>query len=111
MARKLRAQCPGAIYHAMNCGDVREAFSLDNRDRELEEWCLGSDELRQELLAWVSELAGWEHRGEDIGESAQEKAEQIVREGPGTPGRRRARPGGPPQGRSSEAEDCRASAT
>lgn len=41
---------------------------------------LGSDEFRQELLAQVSEQAGPRHTGEDIRESAQAKAEQIVRE-------------------------------
>jgi putative transposase len=43
-------------------------------------WCLGSEEFRQELLAQVSELAGPEHRGEDIRQSAQEKAERILQE-------------------------------
>ena len=35
MARKLRVQYPGAIYHVMNRGDRREAIFLDDRDREL----------------------------------------------------------------------------
>jgi putative transposase len=43
-------------------------------------WCLGSEEFRQELLDQVSELAGPEHRGEDIRQSAQQKAERIVQE-------------------------------
>jgi hypothetical protein len=43
-------------------------------------WCLGSEEFRQELLAQVSELAGPEDRGEDIRQSAEEKAERIVEE-------------------------------
>jgi putative transposase len=33
MARKLRVQYPGAIYHAMNRGDRREPIFLDDKDR------------------------------------------------------------------------------
>jgi putative transposase len=33
MARKLRIQYPGAIYHVMNRGDRREAIFLDDKDR------------------------------------------------------------------------------
>ena len=34
MARKLRIQYPGAIYHVMNRGDRREDIFLDDHDRE-----------------------------------------------------------------------------
>ncbi len=34
MARKLRTQYPGAIYHVMNRGDWREAIFQDDEDRE-----------------------------------------------------------------------------
>jgi len=34
----------------------------------------------EELLAQVSELAGPEHRGQDIRQSAQDKAERLLRE-------------------------------
>jgi len=34
MARKLRIQYPGAIYHVMNRGDRREAIVRDDTDRE-----------------------------------------------------------------------------
>ena len=34
MARKLRIQYPGAIYHVMNRGDRREAIFEDDKDRE-----------------------------------------------------------------------------
>ncbi len=34
MARKLRLQYPGAIYHVMNRGDRREAIVEDDEDRE-----------------------------------------------------------------------------
>src|ERR1035441_5014441 len=35
MARKLRLQYPGAIYHPMSRGDRRELFFLDDTDRQL----------------------------------------------------------------------------
>jgi len=35
MARKLRSEYPGAIYHVMNRGDRRDAIFHDDRDREL----------------------------------------------------------------------------
>jgi putative transposase len=35
MARKLRVEYPGAIYHVMNRGDRREAIFLDDSDRQL----------------------------------------------------------------------------
>jgi putative transposase len=35
MARKLRVQYPGAIYHVMNRGDRREAIIIDDEDRQL----------------------------------------------------------------------------
>ena len=35
MPRKLRVQSPGAIYHAMNRGDRREAIVLDDQDQLL----------------------------------------------------------------------------
>ncbi|MEI6391601.1 MAG: transposase [Verrucomicrobiota bacterium] len=34
MARKLRIQYAGAIYHVMNRGDRREAIFEDDKDRE-----------------------------------------------------------------------------
>ena len=35
MARKLRSELPGAIYHVMNRGDHRAAIFPDDRHREL----------------------------------------------------------------------------
>ncbi|MSU59336.1 MAG: hypothetical protein EXS35_14395 [Pedosphaera sp.] len=35
MARKLRLEYPGAIYHVMNRGDRREDIFRDDKDREL----------------------------------------------------------------------------
>ena len=34
MARKLRFEYPGAIYHVMNRGDRREPIFRDDKDRE-----------------------------------------------------------------------------
>jgi hypothetical protein len=34
MARKLRVQYPGAIYHVLNRGDRREAIFKDDEDRQ-----------------------------------------------------------------------------
>ena len=34
MARKLRIQYPGAVYHVMSRGDRREAIFKDETDRE-----------------------------------------------------------------------------
>jgi REP element-mobilizing transposase RayT len=35
MARKLRVEYPGAVYHVMNRGDRREAIFRDDKDREM----------------------------------------------------------------------------
>ncbi len=35
MARKLRVEYPGAVYHVMNRGDRREAIFREDRDRVL----------------------------------------------------------------------------
>jgi hypothetical protein len=34
MARKLRVEHPGAIYHLMNRGDRREAIFMEDADQE-----------------------------------------------------------------------------
>jgi REP element-mobilizing transposase RayT len=54
MARKLRVQYPGAIYHAMNRGDRREPIFNDDQDRvlfmdTLAEACLKTD---WQIHAW-----------------------------------------------------------
>ena len=54
MARKLRVQYPGAIYHAMNRGDRREPIFRDDRDRQtflltLEEAC---EKTEWQIHAW-----------------------------------------------------------
>ena len=48
MARKLRLEYEGAIYHVMNRGDRREAIFKDDKDRErfletLAECCIKTD--------------------------------------------------------------------
>jgi len=43
-------------------------------------WCLGDKAFRKELLAQMSERAGGSHYGEELRESAQEKAQRIVAE-------------------------------
>jgi hypothetical protein len=35
MARKLRVEYPGAIYHVMNRGDRQEPIFIDEKDREM----------------------------------------------------------------------------
>ena len=41
-------------------------------------WCLGGEEFRRELLEQVQKLARSRHRGEEVRQSAQSKAESIV---------------------------------
>ncbi len=43
-------------------------------------WCLGGDAFRKELLAQMAEQAGTSHYGEELRESAEEKAQRIVAE-------------------------------
>jgi hypothetical protein len=61
MARELRIEYPGAVYHVMNRGDRREAILRDDVDRQrfVEARCGvagGGEEkaerVRQEELAW-----------------------------------------------------------
>jgi len=41
MARPLRIEYPGAVYHVMNRGNARYPIVLDDADRELFLGCLG----------------------------------------------------------------------
>lgn len=50
MARKLRIQYPGAIYHVMNRGDRREAIFEDDEDRQ----------RLLETLAQACQKTGWQ---------------------------------------------------
>ena len=60
MARKLRVQYPGAIYHAMNRGDHSEALSRVAHDPELfvatlAEACAKTDSQTTMTLAWIAQ--------------------------------------------------------
>ena len=50
MARKLRIQYPGAIYHVLNRGDRREDIFADDQDRK----CF------QDALAQACAKTGWQ---------------------------------------------------
>ncbi|HEX7506702.1 MAG TPA: hypothetical protein VF550_08005, partial [Polyangia bacterium] len=86
MARKLRIQYPGAIYHVMNRGDHQELIFSDEDDRSLFEfsalmearrqaeqeqefkplprgWCVGSEAFRAEILQYIEEQRGKWHYG------------------------------------------------
>src|SRR5437899_11165837 len=67
----------------------REQFQRNMERRRLAEdgdefkalargWCIGSVEFRSELMAQMSEKAGPEHYGQEIRQSAEDKAERIV---------------------------------
>ena len=43
-------------------------------------WCLGDEAFRKELLGQMAEKAGASHYGEELQESAKEKAQRIVAE-------------------------------
>jgi REP element-mobilizing transposase RayT len=49
MARKLRLEYEGAIYHVMNRGDRREPIFKDDRDRE----------IFLETLSQAAQKTGW----------------------------------------------------
>src|SRR6266436_345963 len=54
MARKLRVQYPGAIYHVMNRGDRREAIFTSDKDQLLflETLTEASDKTDWQVHAW-----------------------------------------------------------
>ncbi len=67
----------------------RRRFEEAMEDRRAEEqseqwkpirrgWCLGNEPFRKELLEQVHEMAGAHHYGEEIGQSAEEKARRII---------------------------------
>lgn len=56
------------------CAEEGDEFKTIRRG-----WFLGEETLKQELLAQVSEKAGKWHYGEAVQESAQAKAERIVK--------------------------------
>jgi putative transposase len=54
MARKLRVEYPGAIYHVMNRGDRREPIFQDDKDRQCFMETLGQacDKTKWQIHAW-----------------------------------------------------------
>src|SRR5437868_6269367 len=69
MARKLRIQYPGAMYHVMNRGDRREAIFEDDQDR-------------QRFLSTLGEASRRDRAG--FSEPAQRSSGQVAT-GPSTP--------------------------
>ncbi len=67
--RQLAAQ-----LEARRQGESEEEFKPLRRG-----WCLGSEEFRDELLAQVSEKRGLWHYGAELQESAEAKAERLIR--------------------------------
>ena len=56
MARKLRVQYPGAIYHVMNRGDRREDIFRDDQDRQ--QWLKTlADEVGKEQIRYPQTAA------------------------------------------------------
>ena len=53
MARKVRIQCPGAVYHVLCRGDHQEAMYRDDADRELFLRCL---EEAWEETGWLIQV-------------------------------------------------------
>jgi len=85
MARKLRVEYPGALYHVMNRGDHREPVFRDDRDRQcfvetLGEACQKTGWQVHAYLAKMGERRGANHYGEECRETAEAKAERIVAE-------------------------------
>ena len=98
MARKIRVDYSGPIYHVLNRGDRREPIFQDGLDRHrfLETlgqacaktswavhaadrgWCLGDEESRQELLARMEPKMGPHHGGAEGQDSAQAQAERLL---------------------------------
>ncbi|MHC1765134.1 MAG: hypothetical protein AB9869_12680 [Verrucomicrobiia bacterium] len=130
MARKLRVQYPGAVYHVLSRGDRREpveqlreylrpprqrpdwirvdrllgemripkdsAAGRREFERQMEErrrldfpeglgtmrrgWYLGDEEFRRELLGQMERKMGRHHGGIERRESAEQRAEEILRD-------------------------------
>ena len=69
MARQLRVQYPGAIYHVMNRGDRRRPIFKDEP---------GGVEMKEQLLEQMGRGVGGHHGGEAKRETVEQKAESIV---------------------------------
>jgi hypothetical protein len=79
---KAHAVCGKRAAHLFShgCPAVKAETVTILAGSQPEGWCFGSEEFRQELLVQVSAQAGPRHIGQEIGESAQAKAERILRE-------------------------------
>lgn len=53
----------------------------DDWSRIRRSWCWGGETFRKDMLAEVEERRGGSHYGEELEQSAREKAERLVREG------------------------------
>jgi Transposase IS200 like len=89
MARKLRIQYPGALYHVMNRGDRREAIFADDEDRErllqtLTEactktgWQVHAYCLMRNHFEQADRRPGPSHFGEAVQEAETVQAERLV---------------------------------
>ena len=114
MARKLRVQYPGAIYHVMNRGDRRENIFVDDEDRllfletlgeacqktdwEVHAWCLMRNHFhlitetpRANLVAGMQWVLGvytnwFNHRHKEFGHLFSGRYQALHEEGSGNGG-------------------------
>jgi len=64
-----------AVMEARRQGELEEEFKPLERG-----WCVGSSEFRAEMLEYVQEQKGRWHYGAELWESAQAKAEHLIKE-------------------------------
>ena len=111
MARKLRVQYPGAIYHVMNRGDRRQAIFIDEADRglliatlgqackktdwQIHAWCLMSNHFhrvietpRANLVEGMHWLLGvytsrFNHRHKEFGHLFSGRCKALIVDGSG----------------------------
>jgi hypothetical protein len=104
MARSVRIQYEGAIYHVMCRGDRREAIFEDDEDREMfvatmgemcgraekwrclrRGWFLGGDEFREKLMKMASGVVSKRKRGsyrrEGLRRHDEREAEELLSKG------------------------------
>jgi hypothetical protein len=103
MARKLRMQYPGPIYHLMNRGDHQERIFCDDADWKMflaslaegcdktgwqvHSYCLMTNHLHLvKMLEYIQEQRGKWHYGAELSESAEAKAERLITQAPGVGG-------------------------
>ena len=82
MARKLRVEYPGAIYHVMNRGDRREPIFKDDQDRIRFIATLGGD-LREGRVGsprLLPDEQSFHHGGMERQETAEQRASRVLSE-------------------------------